>query len=52
MENVVLTPHLGYVTAHGYRAFYGETLENVEAWRAGEPRRVLNPDVLLRRRVP
>jgi phosphoglycerate dehydrogenase-like enzyme len=52
MENVVLTPHLGYVTAEGYRVFYGQTLENIAAFHAGAPARVLNPAVLTHRRVP
>ncbi len=42
LPNVVLTPHLGYVTADTYRVFYGQTLENIEAFIAGTPQRVLN----------
>lgn len=37
----VLAPHLGYVTDGGYRLFYGEAVEDVRAWVAGEPVRVL-----------
>jgi phosphoglycerate dehydrogenase-like enzyme len=37
----VLTPHIGYVTEETYRAFYGETVENIEAWLAGKPKRVI-----------
>jgi len=43
LENVVLTPHLGYVTAENYRVFYGDAVENVRAFLAGNPIRVLNP---------
>jgi phosphoglycerate dehydrogenase-like enzyme len=43
LENVILTPHLGYVTDENYRAFYGEAAENVRAYLAGNPIRVLNP---------
>jgi len=39
--NTVLTPHLGYVTENTYRVFYGQTVEDVEAWLAGEPMRVI-----------
>jgi phosphoglycerate dehydrogenase-like enzyme len=47
LDNVVITPHLGYVTHETYTTgFYPQTLENVLAWLAGEPKRVLNPDVL------
>jgi phosphoglycerate dehydrogenase-like enzyme len=43
LENVVLTPHLGYVTEENYRVFYGDAVENVRAFLAGNPIRVLNP---------
>ncbi|KEQ08293.1 D-2-hydroxyacid dehydrogenase family protein [Pseudorhizobium pelagicum] len=39
--NTVLTPHLGYVTEGAYAAFYRDTVENIKAWRAGTPLRVL-----------
>ena len=39
--NTVLTPHLGYVTEGAYAAFYRDTVENIKAWRAGSPLRVL-----------
>ncbi len=41
LDNVVLTPHLGYVTAENYRCYYGEMAEDIEAWLAGAPVRVL-----------
>jgi phosphoglycerate dehydrogenase-like enzyme len=37
----VLTPHLGYVTEATYRTFYGQAVEDVAAWAAGTPLRVL-----------
>ena len=43
LPNVVLTPHIGYVTSESYRLFYGEVVENIEAWLAGTPIRILNP---------
>jgi len=39
--NTVLTPHLGYVTDGVYTAFYGQMVESIEAWLAGNPVRVL-----------
>jgi phosphoglycerate dehydrogenase-like enzyme len=42
LENVILTPHLGYVTEENYRVFYGEAVENIRAFLAGNPIRVLN----------
>ncbi len=41
LPNVVLTPHLGYVTQDGYRAFYGGTVEAVRAFLDGKPIRVI-----------
>jgi phosphoglycerate dehydrogenase-like enzyme len=41
--NVVLTPHLGYVTEETYRVFYGEAAEDIVAFAAGSPVRVLSP---------
>ena len=50
LNNVVLTPHLGYVTVDRLKAFYGQTLENIKAWMNGTPARVVNPEVLSHRR--
>ena len=41
MENVTLSPHLGYVHEDNYRIFYRDTVENVAAWLAGNPIRLL-----------
>jgi phosphoglycerate dehydrogenase-like enzyme len=41
LGNVVLTPHLGYVTEGTYRMFYADTVEAIAAWRAGTPVRLL-----------
>lgn len=32
LDNVLATPHLGYVTAQQYRTFYGDTVRNIVAW--------------------
>jgi phosphoglycerate dehydrogenase-like enzyme len=45
----VLTPHLGFVTEDAYRIFYRDTVEDVAAWLAGSPVRVMNPAALDRR---
>ena len=50
LDNVLLTPHLGYVTRETYEAFYGQTLENIRGLMEGKPQRVLNPQVLDKRR--
>jgi phosphoglycerate dehydrogenase-like enzyme len=41
LPNTVLTPHLGYVTEETYRIFYGEAVEDILAFRANQPIRVL-----------
>lgn len=43
MDNVTLSPHLGYVHEDNYRIFYADTVENVAAWMSGNPVRVINP---------
>jgi phosphoglycerate dehydrogenase-like enzyme len=40
--NVVLTPHLGYVTEEAYRIFYGDAAEDIAAFASGSPVRVLS----------
>lgn len=46
LPNVVLSPHLGYCAREIYAQFYRESIENVLAFLAGTPSRVLNPAVL------
>ena len=43
LPNVILTPHIGYVTEDSYRMFFGGIVENLEAWLAGQPIRILSP---------
>jgi phosphoglycerate dehydrogenase-like enzyme len=43
LRRAVLTPHLGYVTEKTYEVFYGDAVEDVAAWRAGDPVRVVQP---------
>jgi phosphoglycerate dehydrogenase-like enzyme len=43
LPNTVITPHLGYVTEETYRVFYPQALEDVRAFLAGAPVRVLRP---------
>jgi len=37
LDNVVLTPHLGYVVDVNLKKFYENALTNIKAWSAGEP---------------
>jgi phosphoglycerate dehydrogenase-like enzyme len=41
LDNVVLTPHLGYVTAQNYRTFFTGMVEDIRAFLDGKPLRVL-----------
>ena len=43
MPNLLMTPHIGYVTRETMDIFYGETLDAVEAMIAGTPIRDLMP---------
>jgi phosphoglycerate dehydrogenase-like enzyme len=37
LDNVVLTPHLGYVVDENLKRFYENALKNIKGWLAGEP---------------
>jgi D-3-phosphoglycerate dehydrogenase len=41
LDNIVLTPHLGYVTEEGFRAHYTQMVEGIGGWLKGEPVRRL-----------
>jgi phosphoglycerate dehydrogenase-like enzyme len=39
--NTILTPHLGYVADKNYRVFYGDTVDDIAAYLAGSPIRLV-----------
>jgi D-3-phosphoglycerate dehydrogenase len=41
MDNVVVTPHLGYVSEENYRKQYPDVVEDIRAWLDGKPMRVV-----------
>ena len=41
LPNTVLTPHVGYVIEEGYRGYYGDAVEDIAAFLAGSPVRVI-----------
>jgi phosphoglycerate dehydrogenase-like enzyme len=41
LDNVVMTPHVGYVTDDRYRSYFGQAVENVVAYLRGAPIREL-----------
>ncbi|KAJ7169781.1 D-isomer specific 2-hydroxyacid dehydrogenase [Mycena filopes] len=42
LENVTLSPHNGYANDSSYKAFWEQTVENIEAFLGGSPRRILD----------
>jgi phosphoglycerate dehydrogenase-like enzyme len=37
LDNVLATPHIGYVTENNYRMFFSQMIEDIQAWHAGAP---------------
>lgn len=50
MDNVVATPHLGYVTRDEYELQFTDIFDQVVAYAAGTPTNVVNPAVMDKRR--
>ena len=42
LDNVVLLPHLGYVSEAGFRQMYGQVVEDIAAFLAGSPIRTIS----------
>jgi D-3-phosphoglycerate dehydrogenase len=49
MDNVVCTPHIGYVAREGYELQFGAIFDQIAAYAAGAPINVVNPEALLRK---
>jgi len=41
MDNVVITPHLGYVSEQNYGKYFPDVVEDIRAWLDGKPVRVI-----------
>jgi phosphoglycerate dehydrogenase-like enzyme len=41
MDNVVLTPHLGYVSEQNYRAYFADVVGDIRGFLDGKPVRVM-----------
>jgi D-3-phosphoglycerate dehydrogenase len=41
MDNVVITPHLGYVSEQNYQKYFPDIVEDIRAWLDGKPVRVI-----------
>ncbi len=46
LENVVCTPHIGYVTRDEYELQFADIFGQIVAYASGAPTNVVNPDVL------
>ena len=49
MNNVVCTPHIGYVTRDEYEIQFADIFDQIVAYAAGAPINVVNPEALARR---
>jgi phosphoglycerate dehydrogenase-like enzyme len=51
LDNVVLTPHLGWPTDSGFAGFAENAVENILDYREGKLTRAINPEALQRRKA-
>jgi D-3-phosphoglycerate dehydrogenase len=51
MPNVVCTPHIGYVSREEWEIQFSEIFDQINAFAAGSPTNVVNPDVVGRARA-
>jgi phosphoglycerate dehydrogenase-like enzyme len=42
LDNVLATPHVGYVSQQNYHLFFSQMIEDIQAWSAGNPIRLLS----------
>jgi D-3-phosphoglycerate dehydrogenase len=50
MDNVICTPHIGYVSTEEWELQFSDVFDQINAFAAGEPTNVVNPEVLDRQR--
>ena len=48
MRNVIATPHIGYVTHEEWELQFSDIFDQINAYAAGTPINVVNPEVLAR----
>jgi D-3-phosphoglycerate dehydrogenase len=46
MDNVVCTPHIGYVSREEFEIQFTDIFDQITAYDAGQPINVVNPEVL------
>ena len=52
LDNVVCTPHIGYVTRDEWELQFADVFDQIVAFGEGTPTNVVNPEVLQQRRRP
>jgi D-3-phosphoglycerate dehydrogenase len=52
LDNIVCTPHIGYVTRDEWEVQFADVFDQINAYDAGSPINVVNPDVLAHARTP
>ncbi|TWT06106.1 D-2-hydroxyacid dehydrogenase family protein [Reyranella sp. CPCC 100927] len=50
LDNVIATPHIGYVSREEYELQFADIFDQIVAYAAGTPTNVVNPDVLTKAR--
>ena len=48
LDNVLCTPHIGYVTREEWEVQFSDIFDQINAYHAGTPINVVNPEVLAR----
>ena len=51
LDNLVCTPHIGYVTRDEWEVQFADVFDQINAYAAGSPTNVVNPDVLTHARA-
>jgi len=46
LPNALCTPHIGYVERDNYERYFGMAFDNIVAFAHGQPRNLVNPEVL------
>ncbi len=50
LDNVVCTPHIGYVSRQEWELQFSDVFDQINAYAAGSPTNVVNPEALARAR--
>jgi D-3-phosphoglycerate dehydrogenase len=51
LDNVIATPHIGYVTEDEWEVQFADVFDQINAYAVGQPTNVVNPAVLSHARL-